>query len=319
MSYADMPTRSNGTQKTLWLALLALVVIVASLRWFGGDAGSAPGIGKGGGATARLLVLNGTASVTRADGVLVPEVTAGQTVALDAGDEARTGPGSSLRLSFGSGSSLDLAENSRLTMLALRGGLLSRAPVIELALLEGSATVSLEDLPLRTGEMTLETSAITVHSRGSRLTCDVLGADQARVTVHAGAATVSMGEQSLRLEAGQLLEARLGQALSPITVATPQGESTATPQGGVPGFLDESNRTLFPPVVTPTRPGDPAPSATQSLSANKTGVYVVQPGDTLYSIARRFGVSWEDLWAANRAALPSPELLQVGQSLSIPQ
>ncbi len=37
----------NGTQKTLWLALLALVVIVASLRWFGGDAGSAPGIGKG--------------------------------------------------------------------------------------------------------------------------------------------------------------------------------------------------------------------------------------------------------------------------------
>jgi len=43
----------------------------------------------------------------------------------------------------------------------------------------------------------------------------------------------------------------------------------------------------------------------------------VQEGDTLYTIARRFGVSWEDLWDAN-PELQSPELLQVGQTLRLP-
>lgn len=45
-------------------------------------------------------------------------------------------------------------------------------------------------------------------------------------------------------------------------------------------------------------------------------VYVVKPGDTLYSIASRYGISWQTLASANR--ILNPTLLQVGQRLIIP-
>lgn len=44
--------------------------------------------------------------------------------------------------------------------------------------------------------------------------------------------------------------------------------------------------------------------------------YVVQPGDTVFSIAQRFGITAEELIRANR--LPSPVRLFVGQTLFIP-
>lgn len=45
-------------------------------------------------------------------------------------------------------------------------------------------------------------------------------------------------------------------------------------------------------------------------------VYVVKPGDTLYSIASRYGISWQTLASVNR--ILNPSLLQVGQRLIIP-
>ncbi|MGB9592704.1 MAG: LysM peptidoglycan-binding domain-containing protein [Anaerolineae bacterium] len=45
-------------------------------------------------------------------------------------------------------------------------------------------------------------------------------------------------------------------------------------------------------------------------------VYVVKPGDTLYSIATRYGISWQTLASVNR--ILNPSLLQVGQRLIIP-
>jgi nucleoid-associated protein YgaU len=47
------------------------------------------------------------------------------------------------------------------------------------------------------------------------------------------------------------------------------------------------------------------------------GVYVVQEGDTLYGIAVQFGVSMEELMAAN--GMDDPNTLQLGQELQIPQ
>jgi LysM repeat protein len=47
-----------------------------------------------------------------------------------------------------------------------------------------------------------------------------------------------------------------------------------------------------------------------------TGAYVVQPGDTLYSIAKRFGTTVETLAALN--SLTPPYTIKVGQSLVIP-
>jgi LysM repeat protein len=47
-----------------------------------------------------------------------------------------------------------------------------------------------------------------------------------------------------------------------------------------------------------------------------TGAYVVQPGDTLYSIAKRFGTTVETMAALN--GLAPPYTIKVGQSLVIP-
>jgi LysM repeat protein len=47
-----------------------------------------------------------------------------------------------------------------------------------------------------------------------------------------------------------------------------------------------------------------------------TGAYVVQPGDTLYSIAKRFGTTVETLAALN--GLAPPYTIKAGQSLVIP-
>lgn len=45
--------------------------------------------------------------------------------------------------------------------------------------------------------------------------------------------------------------------------------------------------------------------------------YMVQPGDTIYSIARKFGLDWRQLAAANN--LYNPNAIYSGQILIIPQ
>lgn len=93
--------------------------------------------------------------------------------------------------------------------------------------------------------------------------------------------------------------------------------------------------TATPPIVglpTSTRQGptdtpiQPTPNPTRVAVAQKTtiantsgeqSVYVVQPGDTLRNIASQFGVSADDIIAAN--TLPNPDLLEVGQLLVIPE
>jgi len=68
----------------------------------------------------------------------------------------------------------------------------------------------------------------------------------------------------------------------------------------------EVGRVLFVPVPAPL-PGPPVPAAT---------VYIVQPGDTLYSISRRFGVPVEVLAVAN--GIPDLQRIFAGQRLAIP-
>ena len=49
------------------------------------------------------------------------------------------------------------------------------------------------------------------------------------------------------------------------------------------------------------------------------GTYVVQPGDTLGSIAAGYDATWQEIYDANRAAIgPDPDDIQVGQQLMIP-
>jgi len=100
----------------------------------------------------------------------------------------------------------------------------------------------------------------------------------------------------------------------PIGRATPSPTPTAVP-----------TPTPFPllPVVTPTPPPPslavptPTPPAAEGRTPAGDNTYVVQPGDTLYSIAVRFGVSLDALIRAND--IQDPNDLQAGQVLVIPR
>lgn len=88
--------------------------------------------------------------------------------------------------------------------------------------------------------------------------------------------------------------------VTPEPTAAPTGTPTATP-------LPSPTATLRPPTATPT--------AARSTASGAT-TYRVQSGDTLSSIATRFGITWEALAAAN--GLTSRSTLRVGQELTVP-
>ncbi|MGD8328868.1 MAG: M23 family metallopeptidase [Acidobacteriota bacterium] len=78
-----------------------------------------------------------------------------------------------------------------------------------------------------------------------------------------------------------------------------------------------------PPDTTPSPPPSAAsqtagqPATTPAATPTPAGrMHTVQPGDTLWSLARRYGVSVDDFVRAND--LPDPNSLSVGERLLIP-
>lgn len=93
---------------------------------------------------------------------------------------------------------------------------------------------------------------------------------------------------------------------SPALTATPTAtlEPTATPSP------QPTATPTLEPTVTPTA----APTQTSAPSGRVT--YIVKPGDTLSSIATKYGISWQALAEANK--LTSRSTLRIGQELVIP-
>jgi len=74
------------------------------------------------------------------------------------------------------------------------------------------------------------------------------------------------------------------------------------------------------PVPSPVRPvlkhsPPPAPAEPLTEAAPQNGTYIVKPGDTLYGLARRFGLKFQDLAEWNRIA--EPYAIQSGQRLHL--
>jgi hypothetical protein len=76
-----------------------------------------------------------------------------------------------------------------------------------------------------------------------------------------------------------------------------------------------------PSTPSPASPAPPPSAASPAPSAKATnGTYVVQPGDTLWTIAERYGVKggWKSLYKHNRSVVgPDPNLIRPGQRLSL--
>lgn len=102
---------------------------------------------------------------------------------------------------------------------------------------------------------------------------------------------------------------------------TPTVTATATPTAS-PTPTATPTKTPKPkptktPTATPTGTGTPTATPTKTPQATPTPqVYTVQPGDSLSSIAAAFGITTEELAAANGLAVT--DVLFVGQQLTIP-
>ncbi len=82
-------------------------------------------------------------------------------------------------------------------------------------------------------------------------------------------------------------------------------------------FLDYASQ-LGMPDISVWRHGVTNPGVWDLLKERTPGgpAYVVQPGDTLFAIAQRWGVSVESIVQTNQIA--DPNFLRVGQLLCIP-
>ena len=104
--------------------------------------------------------------------------------------------------------------------------------------------------------------------------------------------------------------------------AKPKAEAPAPDQGRTIARLPEPEpeAPVAPrpkPVVRPA-PAEPEPPTPPAPLAAE-GTYVVQKGDTLWSIAKRQlgdGQRWKDIVAANRGL--TAEKLKVGQTIKLP-
>jgi LysM repeat protein len=94
---------------------------------------------------------------------------------------------------------------------------------------------------------------------------------------------------------------------TPTVTSTPTNTPTPTPTGTYVTPTPTPTGTYIAPTATPT--ATPTPG--------QTVIYVVQTGDTLYSIARRFGVTVAAIAQINN--ISNTRYIQVGQRLLIPR
>lgn len=108
-----------------------------------------------------------------------------------------------------------------------------------------------------------------------------------------------------------------GEWVSPAHAA-PTIKPGATSPAPLGGTVTPRPTTIPGAGVTPT----PRPARTPTATPAYT-IYIVQRGDSLSKIAKRFGISVEDLVAANKGKYPSlmtdPASIEVGWTLLIPK
>jgi len=86
-------------------------------------------------------------------------------------------------------------------------------------------------------------------------------------------------------------------------------------------YYPESN--LYKPSAKKTTPkaapkSKAKPKAKKATPKPKTKTYTVKRGDNLTNIGHKFGISWQRIYNANKGKISNPNLIRVGQKLTIP-
>lgn len=309
MTYSAKAVKRSGRRSVgVILAVFALMTVLGVANWLQEHGGMAP-------TSATLLVLGGTATVQRADAGTDAPLEAGKTASLQTGDTVALSADARARLTIGTSQTIELSDGANLTILQLQRNGVLRTLEVTVALHAGSALARFQDTLFQGAQLRIETMAATVEATGAWVACDAVSSEESFVAAYEGSAAVTMGEQTVQLEPGQGVQAVIGRPLTLVSVAVPATSEAPAPAASVAAptsTLTEAEQTLFPPALTPTLPGDVAVPITDGQT------YTVQKGDTLYSIARAHGLSWEALYDANRDVLTSPDDLKAGQQLRIP-
>lgn len=106
--------------------------------------------------------------------------------------------------------------------------------------------------------------------------------------------------------------------LPPVGAAAPMGGNVgaAAPMGSNSGVMQSAQSSSLPPVQAASQQVAMAGSTMTHAATASANNAMVQPGETLYGVARRFNVSPNDLMVANN--ITDPNMLRAGQSLTIP-
>ena len=115
-----------------------------------------------------------------------------------------------------------------------------------------------------------------------------------------------------------------GTADSTTTTAQASPPQTVAPTTQAPPPQTVAPTTQAPPpTVTPTTQAPPPQTVPVTTAPTEPSVdgdgillYTVQAGDTLFSIAQRFGVSLDDVIEANN--ISNPDVIYEGDTLTIP-
>ena len=113
-------------------------------------------------------------------------------------------------------------------------------------------------------------------------------------------------------------ELKIGQELVIPTTSTVLATTTTTPSS-TPTPTATARATATPTPTTTTTTPTPTATATAAPPPSILTVYTVQKGDNSFDVAGRFGVSVEDLAAANGKTVAQLASIQIGDELKIPR
>jgi len=85
---------------------------------------------------------------------------------------------------------------------------------------------------------------------------------------------------------------------------------------------DDPNKPDFSDVVSGSSSTAPAPSDAPAAQKAADRTYVVQSGDSLSKISKKFygdANSWKRIFEANKDTIKNPDLIQPGWKLRIPE